>query len=118
MIENQGDAGNLGFYLRVFIVANSQIDILYKCISFGLITRTNKMRVSTWGNSLAVRIPANVAEALALQDGDDIEITILGERNFQISKTTSHAALAAKLRAYPKKLPADFRFNREEANGR
>ena len=30
------------------------------------------MKVAKWGNSLAVRLPAAVVEALQLQDGDDI----------------------------------------------
>ena len=32
------------------------------------------MQVAKWGNSLAVRLPAAVVEALQLQEGDDIEI--------------------------------------------
>ena len=31
------------------------------------------MRVAKWGNSLAVRLPASVVEALGLQEGDEIE---------------------------------------------
>ena len=30
------------------------------------------MQVAKWGNSLAIRIPASVAEALDLKEGDDI----------------------------------------------
>ncbi len=32
------------------------------------------MQVSKWGNSLAVRLPAVVVEALDLKEGDEIEI--------------------------------------------
>jgi antitoxin MazE len=42
------------------------------------------MQVSKWGNSLAVRIPATVVEALGLKEGDEIEITVAGERAFQV----------------------------------
>ena len=38
------------------------------------------MQVTKWGNSLAVRIPAAVAEALELKEGDDIEIRIADRR--------------------------------------
>jgi len=38
------------------------------------------MRIAKWGNSLAVRLPAAVVEALDLKDGDDIELTVLDER--------------------------------------
>ena len=32
------------------------------------------MQVSKWGNSLVVRLPATVVEALKLKEGDEIEI--------------------------------------------
>jgi len=38
------------------------------------------MQVSKWGNSLAVRLPAVVVEALDLKEGDEIEISIAGKR--------------------------------------
>ncbi|MEY4651672.1 MAG: hypothetical protein RI884_253, partial [Pseudomonadota bacterium] len=34
------------------------------------------MQVSKWGNSLAVRLPAAVIEAMGLKEGDDIEIQV------------------------------------------
>ena len=40
------------------------------------------MQVSKWGNSLAVRLPAVVVEALDLKEGDEIEISIAGKRDF------------------------------------
>lgn len=76
------------------------------------------MRVSTWGNSLAIRIPANLAEALALREGDNIELTAVSDKHLAIAKTINNSELLAKLRAYPKKLPASFKFDRDEANGR
>ena len=47
------------------------------------------MQVSKWGNSLAVRLPAAVVEALDLKEGDEIEISIAGKRKFQIEKDRS-----------------------------
>ena len=35
------------------------------------------MQVAKWGNSLAVRLPAAVVEALELKEGDDIEIHVV-----------------------------------------
>ena len=32
------------------------------------------MQVSKWGNSLAIRLPASVVEALQLKAGDDVEV--------------------------------------------
>ena len=34
------------------------------------------MQIAKWGNSLAVRLPAAVVEALELKEGDEIEIFV------------------------------------------
>jgi antitoxin MazE len=76
------------------------------------------MQVSKWGNSLAVRIPASVVEALGLEEGDDIDIHVVGDRTFEIKKSAGARELLARLRKYRGKLPADFKFDRIEANER
>lgn len=76
------------------------------------------MRVSKWGNSLAVRLPGAVVEVLGLKEGDDIEIDIVGRSAFEIRKQPSAHELLARLRKFRGKLPADFRFDRLEANER
>jgi antitoxin MazE len=73
------------------------------------------MQVSKWGNSLAVRLPAAVVEALGLKEGDDIEIHVLGRRSFQVSRTPGVRELLHKYRG---RLPKGFRFDRLEANER
>jgi antitoxin MazE len=42
------------------------------------------MRVSKWGNSLAIRLPAAVVELLELKEGDEIEITVTDSRRFEV----------------------------------
>jgi len=76
------------------------------------------MQVSKWGNSLAVRLPASVVEALELREGDDIEIVVADERTFAVALKPGRTDLLRRLRAFRGRLPADFRFDREEANGR
>lgn len=76
------------------------------------------MQVSKWGNSLAVRIPASVAEALGLKEGDDIEITIAGSRRFEIGRDASRDKALARLKAMKTPLPKGFRFDRDDANAR
>ena len=76
------------------------------------------MQVSKWGNSLAVRLPASVTEALGLKEGDDIEIQLAGKGVFEIAKKPGARELLARLRKYRGRLPADFRFDRLEATQR
>ena len=76
------------------------------------------MQVAKWGNSLAVRLPASVVDALELKEGDDIEIYIVDEREFGVSRKPSREELLRRLRAFRGRLPADFKFDRDEANAR
>lgn len=76
------------------------------------------MQVSRWGNSLAVRLPASVVEALALKEGDDIEIQVVGMSAFEVNKSPGRREVLARLRTYRGRLPADFKFDRLEAHER
>ncbi len=76
------------------------------------------MQVAKWGNSLAIRLPAVVVEALKLKEGDDIEIQVAGERSFDVKRAASPRELLSNLRKYRGRLPADFKFDRLEANER
>jgi antitoxin MazE len=76
------------------------------------------VRVAKWGNSLAVRLPAAVVEALALKDGDNIEIRIAGSRNFEIKKDRTREQALAALRKLSRPFPKGFVFDREEAHER
>ncbi len=76
------------------------------------------MQVSKWGNSLAVRLPAAVVDALGLKEGDQVEVQVAGKRAFQVAKAPSARELLARLRKYRGRLPVTFKFDRFEANGR
>ena len=77
------------------------------------------MQVSKWGNSLAIRIPAAVAEALKLKEGDEIEITVAaGERKFEVARDRSREEALESLRRLARPLPSGFKFDREELHER
>ncbi len=76
------------------------------------------MQVAKWGNSLAVRIPVAVVEALDLKPGDNIDIHVAGERSFAIEKAPAARDILARLRKFRGRLPADFKFDRIEAHAR
>ncbi len=76
------------------------------------------MRVSKWGNSLAVRLPSSVVEALDLKEGDDIEIRVIGDRTFEIGRDEAQQCTLDRLRALKWKLPPGFKFDRDEAHER
>ena len=76
------------------------------------------MQVSRWGNSLAVRLPAAVVDVLGLKEGDDVEIEVVGPRRFAVRRPAGSGEVLKRLRAYRGRLPADFKFDRLEANER
>jgi antitoxin MazE len=76
------------------------------------------MRVSKWGNSLAIRLPEAVVAQLDLKTGDEIEIIVTGPRQFRVERDLSRERALARLRALKKPLPKGFRFDRDEAHER
>lgn len=47
------------------------------------------MRVFKWGNSLAIRLPAAVVEALGVREGDDVILHAAGKRTLEIERSPS-----------------------------
>ena len=76
------------------------------------------MQVSKWGNSLAIRLPAAVVEALHLREGDEVEISVAGTRNFIVNRERRREEGLERLRQSNWALPSGWRFDREEANER
>ncbi|WP_225770733.1 AbrB/MazE/SpoVT family DNA-binding domain-containing protein [Inquilinus sp. Marseille-Q2685] len=76
------------------------------------------MRVAKWGNSLAVRLPSAVVEALELKEGDEVEIRIAADRAFLVERDRSRQQALDRLRRLRRPLPPGFRFDRDEANER
>ena len=74
------------------------------------------MQVAKWGNSLAVRLPAALVQALELKEGEEIDLHAVGSRSFEVDRKPDSAELLARLRAFRGRLPADFHFDRLEAN--
>jgi len=76
------------------------------------------MRVAKWGNSLAVRLPASVVEALNLKPGDEINIRATSATEFNVGRKMTREEALEIMRKLAKPLPPGFKFNREEANER
>ncbi len=76
------------------------------------------MQVAKWGNSLAVRLPAAVVEALELKEGDQIEIRVAADREFEVSRDRSRQKALDRLRRLRRTLPDGFTFDRDAAHER
>jgi antitoxin MazE len=76
------------------------------------------MQVAKWGNSLAVRLPRKLVEMLGLRPGDELEVVAADSRRLEIVKDDRRERALAAIRARRWPLPADYRFDRDEANAR
>ncbi|MDD2808210.1 AbrB/MazE/SpoVT family DNA-binding domain-containing protein [Rhodoferax sp.] len=76
------------------------------------------MQVSKWGNSLAVRFPASLVQALDLKEGEEIDLHLVDARSFEVVKKPSVSKLLERLHQLRGRLPPDFHFDRLEANNR
>lgn len=80
------------------------------------------MKVSKWGNSLAVRLPTAVVDKLDLKEGDEIDLHRESDGTFAVERTATRREVMDRvidrMRAYRGSLPADYKFDREEANER
>ena len=76
------------------------------------------MQVGKWGNSLAIRLPAHLVEALQLHEGDEVTIEVVGERQLRLARDRAREEALARLESLARPAPPGFRFNRDEANER
>ena len=81
-------------------------------------SKESTIQVCKWDNSLAIRLPAAVIEILDIKEGDDIQIGVAGDSHLVVSKSPSNLEVLARLRKFRGTLPADFKFDRLEANER
>jgi antitoxin MazE len=72
------------------------------------------VKVSEWGNSLGIRIPKDVVDALHLKKGDEIEVRLAGERILEVCRDDRRQRAIERMRALARPLPAGWKFSRDE----
>jgi antitoxin MazE len=72
------------------------------------------MQIAKWGNSLAVRLPSTVVKALGLKEGDQVEVTVRGDRHLEIARDDGREKALEGLRSLRVKLPPGWKFDRED----
>ena len=75
------------------------------------------MRIVKWGNSLALRIPANIVKSLRLKAGNEVEI-VTSRHGFEVIKDDSKTKALETIASFKGRLNKDFKFSRDEANQR
>lgn len=72
------------------------------------------MKVARWGNSLAVRLPRKVTDALSLKEGDEVELRPGRERSFEVVRDTRKEDALQRIRLMQRPLPPGYIFDRDE----
>ena len=70
------------------------------------------------GKTISIRLPDELVQALKLREGDEIEISIAGQRQLTVARDRSRKKGIEELRRLARPRPAGFKFDREELNER
>jgi antitoxin MazE len=77
------------------------------------------MQVSKWGNSLAVRLPKALVDELRLKEGDELNVVAARTGAIEIETREAQRRRAMeRMAARNWTLPANYKFDRDEANKR
>lgn len=72
------------------------------------------MKFAKWGNSIAIRIPAEVVTKLGISPNDEALIKMTGEHSFEITRDRKREEALKRLRELRFVLPEDYVFDRDE----
>lgn len=76
------------------------------------------MLVSKWGNSLAVRLPKKLVEALKLNPGDELDVVEAADGRIAVAKIDKRSEFLRQAEQFRFALPDGYKFDRDEANER
>ena len=76
------------------------------------------MKLAKWGNSLAVRIPAEVVAKLGIGPNEDVEISVTGENSFEVRRDRRRQEAIEAIRKLAVPLPPGYKFNRVPSRNR
>ena len=75
------------------------------------------MQVAKWGNSLAVRLPADLVRELGLKEGDQVDLRP-DKQGLSVARRRRADEVLADLARFRGRLPASDRLSRDEAHER
>lgn len=73
-----------------------------------------RARIGRRANTLTLDLPATIAQALDLHEGDEVEIRPRGSAAFEVARVVPAAGALERLRRFRGRLPAGFFADEEE----
>ena len=72
------------------------------------------MKLAKWGNSLAVRIPAEIVQKAGLKEGDEAILALTPDNVIEIRRDERRERAIQRLRELRIKVPYPYKFDRNE----
>jgi antitoxin MazE len=72
------------------------------------------MKFAKWGNSMAIRIPAEVVAKLGISPDEEAQIKVTGEYSFEVTRDRRRQEAIEAIRKLARPLPPGYKFNRDE----
>lgn len=72
------------------------------------------MKFAKWGNSIAIRVPAEVIAKLGISPDEEAQIRVTGEYSFEVTRDRRRQEAIEAIRKLARPLPPGYKFNRDE----
>jgi len=72
------------------------------------------LKFAKWGNSIAIRVPAEVVAKLRISADEEAQIKVTGEHSFEVTRDRRRQDAIEAIRRLAKPLPPGYKFNRDE----
>ena len=80
--------------------------------------RRYDLKFAKWGNSVAIRVPAEIVAELGISPNEEAQIRVTGEYSFEVTRDRRREEAMERIRKLRVPLPPGFKFDREEAHRR
>lgn len=72
------------------------------------------MKFAKWGNSIAIRVPAEVVAKLEISPDEEAQIKVTGQYSFEVTRDRRRQEAMEAIRKLARPLPAGYKFSRDE----
>jgi antitoxin MazE len=72
------------------------------------------MKFAKWGNSIAIRVPAEVVAKLGISPDEEAQIKVTGDYSFEVTRDRRRQDAIEAIRKLARPLPQGYKFNRDE----
>lgn len=72
------------------------------------------MKFAKWGNSIEIRVPADVVAKLGISPNVEAQIKVTGEYSFEVTRDRSREEAIEAIRKLGRPLPPGYKFNRDK----